>query len=842
MRSYPGMRLAPEMGLPQLKEELQKLDTWARLLSSGLGRVALAPQGSGPAGGNTGGTSLDLTQFWYLPGRLPEQRAYGKNLLQALQVSAGGSGTPTVTQNVGLFAPDQNKGIPNVWLGIEGTDQALVNAGHADRPYHANRYWAFPAFNQLATGETNGIHFFADQFDYQVLQNKTLSNWVLETQDASGIGIVDSVNRGETESGVTRAAVLLFHGSYPQITWKRTANGPSAGVYPAIAFPPLDTNAAVIAPAREKQHILCVMRKDHTDTSPFEEGGPLMGGGLGRELYPMFTSAQGTLTAPADLSIPLWHPSQTKSCDFVLGSASVTIASGTTGLYKGMRMRETSASYSLPEDVHIVSVDDATHITMSTTWPASNLTRTVIFFGMTWSDTALSVALDHGALTGLTDDDHPQYLLLAGRTGGQIIGSLAHTGGNPTDVVIEGRLLIGDNLSGANFASGTQIGLKGIATNNSIFINLDSYLGSLSGIASGTLDLLKIVSSGTAGYTSGSLIMNGLNFAPVFSLPAGVTFTRFSAINAVPAVGTGTGTYSEFNAFRGILNCSISNGTFSNIHVFEGSPSISNNATTLTTVLRAYKDSTTLYRAGALTQSSVVHVESGFLDISNNALWCGVTIPTITSPTQKWALNIADTPSRQQGKTAIGWFPTTNAAITALLHLGAGTTTLAPFMLTSGTSTTTPLAGSIEMTTDDLFFTITTGPARKGFVFNDGSNLTSSHIAYATTNGRLVGSSNMTFNGTTLTVNQVAATTFVGNITMFQKDIVTDTSVGMRLGGNSTQKVGFWGATPVVQPVTGGAAATFVANTSGIVDDSATFDGYSLGQVVKALRTIGILT
>jgi len=43
------------------------------------------------------------------------------------------------------------------------------------------------------------------------------------------------------------------------------------------------------------------------------------------------------------------------------------------------------------------------------------------------------------------------------------------------------------------------------------------------------------------------------------------------------------------------------------------------------------------------------------------------------------------------------------------------------------------------------------------------------------------------------------------------------------------------------QETTGVAAATFVANTSAIVDDTATFDGYTIGQVVKALKNLGIL-
>lgn len=51
----------------------------------------------------------------------------------------------------------------------------------------------------------------------------------------------------------------------------------------------------------------------------------------------------------------------------------------------------------------------------------------------------------------------------------------------------------------------------------------------------------------------------------------------------------------------------------------------------------------------------------------------------------------------------------------------------------------------------------------------------------------------------------------------------------------------WFGATPQTQPTTGVAAATFAANTSGIVDDTATFDGYTIGQVVKVLRDYGLL-
>jgi hypothetical protein len=72
-------------------------------------------------------------------------------------------------------------------------------------------------------------------------------------------------------------------------------------------------------------------------------------------------------------------------------------------------------------------------------------------------------------------------------------------------------------------------------------------------------------------------------------------------------------------------------------------------------------------------------------------------------------------------------------------------------------------------------------------------------------------------------------------------NILTDTTNGTKIGTATTQKLGFWNATPIVQPATGGAASTFVPNTSLIVDDSATWDGYTIGNVVKALRNAGLL-
>lgn len=81
---------------------------------------------------------------------------------------------------------------------------------------------------------------------------------------------------------------------------------------------------------------------------------------------------------------------------------------------------------------------------------------------------------------------------------------------------------------------------------------------------------------------------------------------------------------------------------------------------------------------------------------------------------------------------------------------------------------------------------------------------------------------------------------FDKNLYMNGANIVTG-GAGFKIGTAANQPIGFWNATPVVQPTTGISAGSFVANTSGIINDTATFDGYTIGQVVAALRQIGLL-
>jgi len=73
------------------------------------------------------------------------------------------------------------------------------------------------------------------------------------------------------------------------------------------------------------------------------------------------------------------------------------------------------------------------------------------------------------------------------------------------------------------------------------------------------------------------------------------------------------------------------------------------------------------------------------------------------------------------------------------------------------------------------------------------------------------------------------------------KNIVLNIGTGTKIGTNAAEKLGFWNTIPVVQPTTAIADSAFAAGGGTAVTDTHTFDGYTLKQVVKALRTIGLL-
>lgn len=72
-------------------------------------------------------------------------------------------------------------------------------------------------------------------------------------------------------------------------------------------------------------------------------------------------------------------------------------------------------------------------------------------------------------------------------------------------------------------------------------------------------------------------------------------------------------------------------------------------------------------------------------------------------------------------------------------------------------------------------------------------------------------------------------------------NIRSDTTVGVKFGTAASELISFWGATPIIQPDTSIAAATFSSVGGAAVHHDDTFDGYTIGQIVTAMRTSGLL-
>jgi len=74
--------------------------------------------------------------------------------------------------------------------------------------------------------------------------------------------------------------------------------------------------------------------------------------------------------------------------------------------------------------------------------------------------------------------------------------------------------------------------------------------------------------------------------------------------------------------------------------------------------------------------------------------------------------------------------------------------------------------------------------------------------------------------------------------------VLGGTASAMKATDNAVAaQIGFFGVTPVVRPTTAVATVARVAVAGGnAVDDNDTFGGYTIGQIVNALKSIGILT
>lgn len=154
-----------------------------------------------------------------------------------------------------------------------------------------------------------------------------------------------------------------------------------------------------------------------------------------------------------------------------------------------------------------------------------------------------------------------------------------------------------------------------------------------------------------------------------------------------------------------------------------------------------------------------------------------------------------------------------------------GTTAGGAFTIKGGLGSGTNVSGGILT----LAAGVSTGTGSTSTLnFQTGTVLASSSTAQTLVN-RLI-------------ISQGAVTTDASTATWADAlDHVLGSTTGSKFGTATTQKLSFWGKTPIVQPTTAIAGATVIHIGGTSMDESDTIGGYTLAQIVQALQNIGIL-
>lgn len=132
--------------------------------------------------------------------------------------------------------------------------------------------------------------------------------------------------------------------------------------------------------------------------------------------------------------------------------------------------------------------------------------------------------------------------------------------------------------------------------------------------------------------------------------------------------------------------------------------------------------------------------------------------------------------------------------------------------------------------------------AIQGLGGNGGFGSSSSIIIYGNASNPSGGATTIEFRPGGFNADQMVLSIASSGLTIQNGSNITfNTGTGTRIGTATNQKLAFWNKTPIIQPTNAIGAAAFVANTSGIANDTATYGGYTMGQIAQALINVGIL-
>ena len=349
---------------------------------------------------------------------------------------------------------------------------------------------------------------------------------------------------------------------------------------------------------------------------------------------------------------------------------------------------------------------------------------------------------------------------------------------------------------------------------------------------------------GTASSAAGSIVLQNATNANTLTINSGVTSASYSL--TLPTAQGGANTYLK-NDGAGVLSWgAVSSG------LTIGGTGITSGADYRV----LFQDATASDFVTQIANFTMGSVASGYLDVPtgyalggsklikyNEYGIGGLSFGIGADPTgagffyHNLAIGVNAVASAGNSGIAIGYGSTTTAAGQLVIgssgdpmssvYIGSGVTAASPSSITynaTGGSGSNVAGASLTLAGGK-----STGSAAGGSLLFK----TSTTLGSGTTAQSLV---------TRLTISGGAVTTDASTATWADAlDHVLGTTTGTKWGTSTSQKQAWYNATPVVQQTTAVATSAFVANTSGIVDDSATFGGYKISQIAKAMQIYGFL-
>lgn len=361
--------------------------------------------------------------------------------------------------------------------------------------------------------------------------------------------------------------------------------------------------------------------------------------------------------------------------------------------------------------------------------------------------------------------------------------------------------------TGVSITNNYAIGINGVA----------KYLTNAKSTASGVV-LGDIWVTSTTGWWVG---LNGVSVGNQL-LNSRIGVSGGSVQNLlITDLGTGTqGGVTVVNGASGgqlYYNSTGSVLTLNTVNLLVGGTSITNTSTILDlqSTTQAFK-LTTATAAGVVTPATGMLIsDTGSLKYYNGSAWVNITAGGSAALSSLTAASGTNTINNGDFQQVWQWNSLTGANGLAIISsstaAAAGQQTLFQVALNgananSGQATTAVLIGNAHTGTTST--NIGMSISASGGTTNWAINVTAGDINFQSTSG---------------------------------VSLIFDTTTGGKIGSGTTQKLAFWGATPIVKPTTAISGAAFVVGAGTAVNDASTFGGYTIKQIAQALINLGLI-